>query len=291
MGERSPEPEGQAKRCRPEEYKECTSQSWKSYCRRARLDATRAATHLSPLPTGGSMRETACVRLLIGGVLLAAVSCSGNDDGTGPASATGSLRVIQAAESTATLDVLVDGGVVINGLGAGTISSPVSVSVGQRNITFRPVGGATSPNVLQLAVAADSHYTAVVIDSSTVLNPIALTDSGGVPAAGKSKLQVANFASLAGPIDVYRRQPDFDGLVGTMFPFAYRAVSGYFQSDPGDWQVLVATEARINGVPPEVPQDTLLIVNPISLAAGQAVTVVLLDKAGGGIDAVLEHNR
>jgi hypothetical protein len=94
---------------------------------------------------------------------------------------------------------------------------------------------------VQLAVVADSEYTAVVIDSSTVLNPIALTDSGGIPAAGKTKLQVANFASLAGPIDVYRRQPDFDGLVDLMFPFDYRAVSGYVQSDPGDWQVLVAT--------------------------------------------------
>jgi hypothetical protein len=123
------------------------------------------------------------------------------------------------------------------------------------------------------------------------LNPIALTDSGGSPAAGKTKLQVANFASLAGPIDVYRRQPDFDGLVDLMFPFDYRAVSGYVQSDPGQWQVLVATENRIGGVPPDVPQDTLLIVEPISLAAGQAVTVVLLDKVGGGIDAVVMRDR
>jgi hypothetical protein len=228
---------------------------------------------------------------LIGGVLLAAVSCSGNGDGTGPVGATGSLRVIQAAESTATLDVLVDGGVVINGLGTGTISSPVLVPAGQRIVEFRPAGGATSPNQLQLAVVADSEYTAVVIDSSTLLNPIALTDSGGIPAAGKTKLQVANFASLAGPIDVYRRQPDFDGLVDLMFPFAYRAVSGYVQSEPGDWQVLVASEARFDGVPPDVPQDTLLIVEPISLAADQAVTVVLLDKVGGGIDAVLVRNR
>jgi hypothetical protein len=227
---------------------------------------------------------------LIGGALLL-VSCSGNGDGTGPGSPTGTLRVIQAAESTATLDVLVDGSVVIVGLAAGSISSPVSVPTGMRSVAFRPVGGATSPHQLQLAVAADSAYTAVVIDSSTVLNPIALTDSGGIPAPGKTKLQVANFASLAGPIDVYRRQPDFEELIDLMFPFAYRAVSGYVQSDPGDWQVLVATEARVGGAPPDVPQDTLLLVEPISLAAAQAVTVVLLDKVGGGIDAVVVRDR
>jgi hypothetical protein len=237
------------------------------------------------------MRETAHAGLLIVGMVLAAASCSGSDDGTGPAGPTGSLRVIQAAESTAVLDVLVDGGVVISGLGTGTMSPPIPVPVGQRTISVRPARGAASPRELQLVVAAGSNYTAVVIDSSTVLNPMALTDSGSVPAVGKTKLQVANFAELAGPIDVYRRQPDFDGLVDLAFPFAYRLLSGYVQSDPGDWQVLVATEARINGVPPDVPQDTLLIVEPISLAAGQAVTVVLLDQPSGQITAVLVQDR
>jgi hypothetical protein len=237
------------------------------------------------------MRGTVNGHVVFGGMVLALLSCGGNGDGTGPDSPGGTLRVIQAAESTATLDVLVDGSVVIDGLGIGTISPPVSVPAGERTLTVRPSGGAASPSLLRLAVTADAEYTAVVIDSSTVLNPIALTDSGGVPAAGKSKLQVANFVSLAGPIDVYRRQPDFDGLVDLMFPFAYRAVSGYVQSDPGDWQVLVASEVRVGGVPPDVPQDTLLIVEPISLAAGQAATVVLVDKAGGGIDAVVVRDR
>ena len=94
MGERSPEPEGQPSGAGLRNIRNAPHNLGNPTCRRARLDVTRAATHLSPLPTGGSMRETACVRLLIGGVLLAAVSCSGNGDGTAPASATGSLRVI-----------------------------------------------------------------------------------------------------------------------------------------------------------------------------------------------------
>jgi hypothetical protein len=237
------------------------------------------------------MRRVTGLHLRVGGALLAAIGCSEAKDGTGPTSPAGSLRVVQAAESTASLDVLIDGRVVVNGLAAGTLSGAVAVAPGPREIAFRPAGGAPSPSLLRLSVVANSSYTAVVIDSSTVLNPAVLTDSGGIPAAGKSKLQVANFASLAGPIDVYRRQPDFDGLVDLMFPFAYRAVSGYVQSDPGDWQVLVASEVRVNGVPPDVPQDTLLIMGPIPLAAGQAGTVVLLDKPGGGLDAVLVRGR
>jgi uncharacterized protein DUF4397 len=237
------------------------------------------------------MWETRYAYLLAGASLLASAGCSDDSGGAGPTTSPGSLRVIHAAQSAATLDVLVDGGVVIGGLAAGTLSSAVSVPSGNRTITVRPTGGATSPVALHLSVGADSEYTAVIIDSSTVLNPIAVADTGSVPAAGKTKLQVANFASAAGPIDVYRRQPDFDGLVDLVFPFAYQTLSGYVQSDPGDWQVLISTEARVNGAPPDAPTDTLLIVDPIPLAADQASTVVIVDKAGGGIDAVVVRER
>lgn len=236
------------------------------------------------------MRDRSRVHLLIGAALLAVLACS-ESDGTGPDSPRGTLRVIQASQSTAALDVLVDGSVVVSGLGTGAISSAVPVSPGQRTIEVKPSGGTKSPTSLQLAILADSQYTAVVIDSSSVLNPVAVTDTGGIPAPGKTKLQVGNLARLAGPIDVYRRQPDFDGLLDLVFPFPYGALSGYVQSDAGDWQVLVATEFRVGGVPPDTPQDTLLIVDPVTLAADQAVTVVVVDKPEGGMTAVVVRER
>jgi hypothetical protein len=55
--------------------------------------------------------------------------------------------------------------------------------------------------------------------------------------------------------------------------------------------VLVATESRVGGVPPEVPQDTLLIVGPVSLTADQAATVVLVDDPNDGIGAVVVRER
>jgi hypothetical protein len=233
------------------------------------------------------MRNTRYVRLLLAGALIATAGCSDNSGDSGPTGATGSLRVIHAAESSASLDVLVDGGVVINGLAPGSVSSTVAVPTGERTITVRPSGGAASPVQAHVSIGTDTGYTAIVIDSSAVLNPIVLTDTGAVPAAGKSKLQVANFASAIGPIDVYRRQPDFDGLVDLVFPFAYRTLSGYVQSDPGDWQVLIAPETRVGGVPPDEPTDTLLIVDPITLGPGEASTVLIVDKVGGGVEAVV----
>jgi hypothetical protein len=233
------------------------------------------------------MRSTGSMSLLLGAVLLVGSGCS---DDAGPNPPAGTLQVIQAAESTAVVDVMVDGDVVIQRLAAGAVSA-VSVTAGLREISFRPVGGPPSPKELQLSVVADSTYTTVVIDSASVLEPIALADTGSVPAAGRTKLRVGNFAALAGPIDVYRRQPDFDGIVTLVFPFTYQLLSDYVESDPGDWQVLIATEARVDGIPPDVPQDTLLIVDPVSLAADQASTVVIIDKPGGGLDAVIVQDR
>jgi len=55
--------------------------------------------------------------------------------------------------------------------------------------------------------------------------------------------------------------------------------------------VLIATEARVNGIPPDEPHDTLLIMDPVSLAADQASTVVVIDNPGGGLDAVIVRDR
>jgi hypothetical protein len=238
----------------------------------------------------GSMPRIFGVKLLPLVVTYAlAAACSG--ESTSPPAPAGQLRIVQAAESTAALDVLIDGGVVISGLRAGTVSSPVSVTPGQRTVQFRAVGGATSPNSLQLSVSAKSIYTAIVIDSSTVLDPITLTDTGGIPASGMTKLRVAHFAALGPPIDVYRHQPDFPGLLGLQFPFPYRSVTSYVQSTPGNWQVVISPEVRVNDVPLDVPQDTLLATDVLPLAAGQVATVVLLDRPGGGLDAVVVHDR
>jgi hypothetical protein len=234
------------------------------------------------------MRITEGSSLLLGAMLLAGSGCS---DDSGPSTPAGALQVIQAAESTAVIDVMVDGDVVIQGLAAGAVSPAVSVPAGLREISFRPVGAPASPNQLQLSVVADRTYTTVLIDTANVLEPIVLADTGSVPAAGRTKLRVGNFAALAGPIDVYRRQPDFDGILTLVFPFTYELLSSYVESDPGDWQVLIATETRVNGVPPDAPQDTLLVVDPISLAADAASTVVIVDKPGGGLDAVIVRDR
>src|SRR6478752_4101730 len=95
--------------------------------------AARSRHQSSPLRMGSMrrcMRRTRGLSLLIAAALLA----GGCSDESGPTMASGTLQVIQAAESTATIDVMVDGNVVIHRLAAGAVSSAVPVPAGLREI-------------------------------------------------------------------------------------------------------------------------------------------------------------
>jgi hypothetical protein len=138
---------------------------------------------------------------------------------------------------------------------------------------------------VSISFTANDSVTIFTIDSSTVINPWVLTDTGSVVPSDKSKLRVVHFAASAPPIDIWRMQPDFQQLLTIMFPFRHREVSPYLQSDPGDWRVLVSTEARSGGIP--VLNDTLFLSDPITVPAGESRTVIVLDREGGGIRATV----
>jgi hypothetical protein len=199
--------------------------------------------------------------------------------------ATASLRVVHTVAHVPAVDVLVGGQVVIPGLAAGQVSGVVAVPDGPGSIAFRVPGSSAGP-ARAVVFAANDTLNVLAIDSSNVINPWVLTDTGAVVPAGKTKLRVAHFADSAPAIDVWRSQPDYPSYITVMFPFAHRAVSPYLQSDPGAWRVLIATEARdAGGIP--VLTDTLFLTPVLAVAAGQSRTVVVVDQPGGGVSAVV----
>lgn len=194
--------------------------------------------------------------------------------------ATARLRVIQGT-SSAGVDILVGNKLVLSGVALGQASSLASITPGTHMINVRRSGSTSVAGTQSLTVGAQDTATIILIDSSTVINPIVLTDTGATPAAGKSKMRVVHFATNAPAIDVWRTQPDYGTLIRVMFPFAYRAASSYLQSDPGDWNVVVT---------PEGQTTQLYSTGAFNIPAGQVRTVVLVDAPGGGIKAVIVNN-
>jgi len=231
------------------------------------------------------MRSHACWAFVA--ALAGLASCSDgvvdpNDDGeiTGPKA---QLRVIQTLSGVAPLDVIVGGRVVLESLAFGTPSIFVDVPAGTQQVGFRLAGTTAAPHASSVAFTANDSVTIFTIDSSSIINPWVLTDTGSVVPSGKSKLRVAHFAGNAPAVDIWRTQPDWQQFVTIQFPFRYGEASPYVQSDPGEWRILVSSETRQGGIP--VLVDTLLLSDPIAVPAGESRTVIVLDREGGGLQA------
>ncbi len=192
------------------------------------------------------------------------------------------LRIVHTIANVPAVDVLVGESVVLAGVPYGEASEFTAVPAGNQVVAFRSVTSANFFPGTSLEFSVDDSVVVLTVDSSSVINPWVLTDSGSVVPAGKSKLRAVHFAANAPALDIWRTQPDFQEFITIMFPFRYRAVSPYLQSDPGDWTVFVTTERRDSAGAP-ILGDSLLRLAPISVPDGESRTVMILDQPGGGV--------
>ncbi len=212
----------------------------------------------------------------VGAVLAALAGCN---SGSGPPPPAGSnLRVLHTIFNGLPLNVLVDSRSVASSLTFGNQpTKAIALLPGAHTLDPQPPD-TTHHLSLVFTASGGTNYDAFVIDSiagaTHIIDPVLVPDTGAVPAAGHSRLRLANFAALSGPIDAYRAEPASASLLLTQQPFTFRAVTRYFDSSPGNWTVVISH----SGV-----RDTLLLTGPIAVGDGQARTVALIDSAAGRV--------
>lgn len=212
--------------------------------------------------------------LAVVSALFVSVACSTDPSGPGPAANDARLQVVPGVASVASVDVLVDGVVVLRNAAYGVPSSVIELPRGAHVVRVVPANGAPAPGGTPVTLRANDTTRVVVIGTSTAMNTVALGDTGAAPVPGKGKLRVTHLATNAPPIDVYRSQPDFTTFTRLMFPFPYQASSPFVESTPGNWVIRVT------------PQDGTQVLaesGPIRVDALWVRTVLLLDAPGGGI--------
>jgi len=175
----------------------------------------------------------------------------------------------------APVNVLVDGVAVISNVGLGAVGT-AAVAAGSHVISIQATSGSAVGRTIQLG---SSVATIVGTDSSGALRPSILDDTGAVVPAGHTKMRVANFASGAPAIDVWRTQPDYQTPIRVVFPFNYNFVSSYVQSTVGAWQIMVSHPvAQVNDPMP----DTMATSGSVNVADGKSITAVVVDGATAG---------
>ncbi|MDQ6885666.1 MAG: DUF4397 domain-containing protein [Gemmatimonadota bacterium] len=188
------------------------------------------------------------------------------------------LRLLAGAASAARVDVRVDGEMKLTGLPFGQLSAAIDLAPGAHSLVVVPAGSIIDVIGRTFLLGPGKITTVVAVDSAGGINPVVLSDTGAVAIAGRSKLRVVHLAEQAPPIDVWRTQPDYPALIRVMFPFPYRAESPYLRSTPGNWSVVVSHAGAT---------DTLAMTGPIAIGDGHVLSVLLLDKPGGGIQTVV----
>jgi len=206
----------------------------------------------------------------------------GCGDGTGSTGeATARLRVVHTVVGVPALDVVVGDRIVIANVPFGSASAFVAVAVGSQPVVLRAAGSSGAVPATTLTFTTGDSVTVLAADSSGIITPRVLSDTGALVPPDRSKLRAVHAAAQAPALDVWRSQPDYADFVTIQFPFAYGATSPYLESDPGTWRVLVSTEWRDGGIP--VLRDTLLLSAPIVVPAGASRTVMILDDGSGGV--------
>jgi len=209
---------------------------------------------------------------------LLAAGCA-TKDATSPQTQAG-VRIVNAYGQP--VDVLVDGALAVAGVPPGV--DTVSQSAGNHTVTLRAAGVTTSG--VPVTIATGAVATVAAVRWGSVLAAAAFGDTNAVVPSGATKVRVLHLAPNAGEIQVFRTQPDWGTPIEWQFPFLYDSVltdplaHPYLQSTVGTWEV------RAWRKPSEVGlgwAGTTAHVT-FNLASGQKRTVLVLDKAGGGIE-------
>ncbi|HXY70510.1 MAG TPA: DUF4397 domain-containing protein [Gemmatimonadales bacterium] len=219
--------------------------------------------------------RVACASLVA--VLIAACGES-TSPGNGSSGTTG-VRVVNAFG--APVDVYVDGALAASAVPPGELDT-LARAAGAHTVGFATSGGA--PVSVPVTAAANALATVAAVRMGTALAASDLDDTAAMVPPGATKVRVLHLAPNAGEISVFRTQPDWSTPIAWQFPFTYDSVTSgpgcpYFQSTVGTWDIRAwrtpaddslgwgGTTARVM----------------LSLRSGERRTVVVLDKAGGGI--------
>jgi uncharacterized protein DUF4397 len=213
-------------------------------------------------------------------LLALAAACSDSTPPSCCANGQPSLRVVNAF--TTPVDVLIDGNIAISALAAGAIDT-TGPAPGSHTLTLRPTsGGATASQSITTSAGA-LGTVAVVRSTSGAVSSVALDDTGSIVPAGHTKVRVLHLAPNAGTLQVYRTQPDYQTPISWQFPFNYQPEptslsAPFYQSTVGTWEIRIwQTPADATGWSSAPTRVT------IPLASGEKKTVMILDKAGGGV--------
>ena len=220
--------------------------------------------HLRWWPALGSV-------VLMGAVL---AGCGGN----GGSSDVGSLRLINATQTHASLDLYQNSSLAMSATQLDTISGYANVAVGSPALQLNDAGGSTALLTTSTTITSGQHYTLLAYESGGTVKAAVLTEDFTAPASGTGQLRIYDTATDAGALDVYITDPATDLATVSTATTAFSAQT-YAQSSsllayaPGTYRVRVTVSGN--------KSQLLLDMPAVTIADQQILTIALTPTTGG----------
>jgi hypothetical protein len=191
------------------------------------------------------------------------------------------VRVFHASPDAPNVDVLIDGGRVLENVPYAAASDFLGVDTGDRRVQVNVTGTDISAIDTRVTFSEDTDYMIVAADKVAQITALVFTANRTTPEPGSARVRVLHAAASAPVVDVYVTAPDA-GIANaqpTLSRVPFKAISDYLTVPAGTYDVFVTAAGTKN---------VAIQAKGLAIADQLVATVAALDKKGAGAPFSLE---
>lgn len=215
------------------------------------------------------------------------------------------VRVFHASPDAPKVNLWVNDAVAASNLDYETSTGSLALDEGTYKVAVEgviPSGNATVIGPVNLALAGNTDYDVIAVNSVSNIEPLIISDTGNLTDNTKVRVRVAHLAAAAPAVKVFVTAPDADLTgVAPLGTFSFKETLGPVEVDAGNYQIrvaladdtvvfdsgsvaLAAGKDLLIGAVPNVHTGS----SPISLAVldGDAVALIHHKSAGANLRVV-----
>jgi hypothetical protein len=185
------------------------------------------------------------------------------------------VRIFHASPDAPNVDVLVDGGRVLENVPYTVSSGFLHVDAGDRRFQIQVTGTDITAIDATVPLEGNTDYVVIASDKVAKITPIVATADRTPPPAGQAKVRVFHGAPSAPAVDIYVTAPDAD--IDTASPVLsnvpFGIISDYLTVPAGAYDVKVTVAGT---------KTIAIRADSLQLDPGLVAMVAALDAKGGG---------
>jgi len=185
------------------------------------------------------------------------------------------VRVFHASPDAPNVDVLINGGRVLENVPYTAASDFLPIDAGDTRIQVNVAGTDTTAIDAHVTLVENTDYMIVAADKVSRIAPLVFTADRTLPASGSVKVRVLHSAASAPAVDVYVTAPDAEiaNAAPVLSNVPFKALSDYLTVPAGTYDVYVTVAGT---------KQVAIEAKGLALADQLVATVAALDAVGGG---------